>query len=76
MSVLAGFSLGVLVEEVLQCDGLVAAGAQPTVADADAGTLTVRAPLLAEVALVAVGAGVDGDDAAVPSCRSHDWRGG
>ena len=76
MSVLAGFSLGVLVEEVLQCDGLVAAGAQPTVADADAGTLTVRAPLLAEVALVAVGAGVDGDLAAAPSSRDDGGGGG
>lgn len=76
MSVLTGFGLGVLVEEVLQCDGLVAAGAQPAGTDADAGALAVRAPLLGEVALVAVGAGVDGDLAAAPSSRDDGGGGG
>ena len=50
-----------LVEEVDDRDGFVAVWAQSAEVDAPAGSLAVWAPLLGEVALLAFGAGVDGD---------------
>ena len=48
------------VDQVLDSDGFVAMGADAAWADAAAGAVAVGAPLLAEVALFAVVAGVDG----------------
>lgn len=48
-----------LIEEVIDGDGLVAGRAVPAEADPNAGPLTVWTPLFAEVALLAVGASVD-----------------
>jgi len=59
-------------EQVGDRDRLVAVGAQSAGVDSMAGSVAVRAPLLAEVALLAFAAGVDGGVAA----RSAGRRGG
>lgn len=61
-----------LIEDVIDGDGLVAGRAVPAEADSNAGSLTVWAPLFAEVALLAVGAGVDGDVATAPGGGEDD----
>jgi len=57
------------VEELGEGDGFLAVGAGAAEADAGAGGVAVGAPLLAGVALFAVGAGVDGGLAALPGRR-------
>lgn len=51
----------VLPEQVVNGEGLLAGGAEASGAVAGAGSLAVVAPLLAQVALRAVGAAADGD---------------
>jgi hypothetical protein len=67
----AGEVIVVGLEEFVNGDRLVAAGAGAADADSGAGPGAVGAPLLAEVALVALGAGVDGDLPSMPQ-----WWGG
>lgn len=62
-------------EEFVNGDGFVAAGTVPAEADSGAGSDAVGAPLLAEVALLAFAAGVDGHVAAV-SRSGSDGDGG
>jgi hypothetical protein len=60
---------GVLVEQVGDGDGFVAVRAEPAEPDAGGGLVAVVTPLLAVVAGVAVGAGVDGDVTSPPGWR-------
>ncbi len=73
---MAGLGGSVLVEEVIDRDGLVAGRAESAGTDTNAGPLAVWAPLHAEIALIAFGAVVDGDVAAMPGGREDEWRGG
>ena len=57
------------VEQFVDGDGFVAVWAVPARADAGARPVAVVAPLVAEVAGVAVGAGVDG----VPAAAAGGW---
>jgi len=59
--------------QVVNCDGFVAVWAEAACAFSGAGSLAVRAPLLAEVALLAVAAAVDGD---VPASSGPAVKGG
>lgn len=63
-------------EQVGDRDGFVAMRAPAADVDPAAGSLAVRAPLLAEVALLALGAGVDGGVAARAADRQGSDRGG
>ena len=63
-------------EQVGDRNGFVAMRAPAADVDPAAGSLAVRAPLLAEVALLALGAGVDGGVAARPADRQGSDRGG
>ena len=60
------------VDEFVDGDGFVAVRAVPAGADPGAGAVAVVAPLLAEVAGFAVGAGVDG----VRAAAARWWRRG
>src|SRR6476469_7874701 len=63
-------------EQVGDRNGFVAMRAPAADVDPAAGSLAVRAPLLAEVALLALGAGVDGGVAARAADRQGSDRGG
>lgn len=67
-----------LVGDVADGDGFVAVRAESAEVDADAGSVAVVAPLLAEGAVVAVRALIDGDVSSVGAWRDHDgwlWGG-
>lgn len=65
---------GVLIEDVVDRDWLIAVWAEPAEIDADAGAVAVVAPLLAQVAGIAFGALVDGDVASGGAGRDGDGR--
>jgi hypothetical protein len=73
---LGGGSILVLGEQFVNGDGMVAGGTKPAGAGAGAGTVAVVAPLLAQVALLAVRAAVHGDVPAAGRRRRHALRRG
>ncbi len=71
----AGELIVVPFQQFVNCDRFLAVRACPTDAYSGARPVAVAAPLLPEIALVAFGAGVDGDFSSVPDRRGGDRTG-